>query len=291
MIFLKQSTSVDLPIGPFVDDADGFTPETSLTLTQPDIRLKKNAGNWAQKNASQTLSHEENGWYEVTLDATDTDTLGHLMVAVYESGALPVWREFLVVPANTYDSLVSGSDVLQADVTQFSGTNGTFASGRPEVNVSHFGGSAGTFASGRAEVNTSHFGGSAGTFSGGRPEVNVSHWRGTAAASPTTAGVPAVEVIDISSAGASDIRAALGLASANLDTQIGTLSTFDPDVTEVESGYTWTESARIWSAYGSMANGLATTTVHYRNPGNTKNRITATVDESGNRTAVTFDLS
>src|SRR5688572_31014843 len=100
MRFLKQSTSVDLPIGPFLDETDGKTAETGLTLTQPDVRLKKNGGAWAQKAAAQTLSHEENGNYEVTLDATDTDTLGQLRVHVHESGALPVWEDFMVMPAN-----------------------------------------------------------------------------------------------------------------------------------------------------------------------------------------------
>jgi hypothetical protein len=119
-IWLKQSTSVDLPIGPFVDATDGVTAETGLTLTQPDIRLKKNAGNWAQKAAAQTLSHEENGWYEVTLDATDTDTLGQLKLAVHESGALPVWADFTVVPANVWDSLF-GADRLQVDAVEISG--------------------------------------------------------------------------------------------------------------------------------------------------------------------------
>lgn len=116
MLFLKQSTAVDIPIGPFLDESDGKTPETLLTITQPDIRLKKGPAAWAQVNSSQTLSHEENGWYEVSLDATDTNTLGALVVAVHESGALPVWREFTVLPANIYDSLVSGSDYLNVEV-------------------------------------------------------------------------------------------------------------------------------------------------------------------------------
>jgi hypothetical protein len=124
-LFLKQSTSVDVPIGPFVDATDGVTAETALTITQPDIRLKKNGGAWAQKNAAQTLSHEENGWYEVTLDATDTNTLGLLKLAVHESGALPVFHDFMVLPANVYDSLVSGSDNLQVDTIQVSGTTQT----------------------------------------------------------------------------------------------------------------------------------------------------------------------
>lgn len=120
MRLLRQSTSVDVPIGPFVDQSDGFTPETALTITQPDIRLKKDGGAWAQKNAAQTLTHEENGNYEVTLDATDTNTLGLLRLHVNETGALPVWDDFMVIPANVWDSLFS-TDLLQVDLTQWLG--------------------------------------------------------------------------------------------------------------------------------------------------------------------------
>ena len=112
--WLNQSTAADIGMGPFLDETDGKTAETALTITQPDIRLKKNGGAWAQKNAAQTLSHEEAGWYEVSLDTTDTNTLGQLIVAIHESGALPVWREFMVVPANVYDSLVGGTEWLEA---------------------------------------------------------------------------------------------------------------------------------------------------------------------------------
>jgi hypothetical protein len=119
--WLRQSTSVDVPIGPFLDSTDAVTAETALTITQPDIRLKKNGGAWAQKNAAQTLSHEENGWYEVTLDATDTNTLGLLQLAVHESGALPVWHEFQVVPANVWDSFF-GADLLDVNVSQVGGS-------------------------------------------------------------------------------------------------------------------------------------------------------------------------
>lgn len=142
--WLKQSTAVDLPIGPFLDSTDGNTVESGLTLTQPDIRLKKNGGAWAQKSAAQTLSHEEAGWYEVSLSATDTDTLGLLMLAVHESGALPVWREFMVVPANIYDSLISGSDFLQADLQQWRGTQPTALSGSNYVQADVLAANGGT---------------------------------------------------------------------------------------------------------------------------------------------------
>lgn len=141
MRILRQSTSVDVPVGPFVDQTDGFTAETALTITQPDVRLKKNGGNWAQKAAAQTLSHEENGNYEVTLDTTDTDTLGQLRLHIAESGALPVWDDFTIVPAAVYDALVSGSGTgLRADVISLAGSAISQASGLINANVTQMSG-------------------------------------------------------------------------------------------------------------------------------------------------------
>ena len=61
--WLRQSTSVTVMIGPFLDSATGNTDQTTLTITQPDIRISKNGGAWAQKAAAQTLTHAEAGWY------------------------------------------------------------------------------------------------------------------------------------------------------------------------------------------------------------------------------------
>ena len=118
---LKQSTVVTVLIGPFIDDTDGKTAETGLTLAQADVRLSKNAGNMAQKTEATSCTHDELGYYTCPLDATDTGTLGKLKLIVHQAGSLPVWHEFTVVPANVYDTLVLGSDVLTADVTQIGG--------------------------------------------------------------------------------------------------------------------------------------------------------------------------
>lgn len=114
MNLLKQSTAVDIALGPFVDETDARTAETALTIAQADVRLKKNGGAWAQKNQASSATHEENGWYEINLDATDTNTLGILVVAVNEAGALPVWERYMVVPANVYESLIAGTEWLEA---------------------------------------------------------------------------------------------------------------------------------------------------------------------------------
>ena len=105
MITLKQSTAYTFRIGPFLDETDGFTAETGLTITQPDIRLAKAGGNFAQLAASGTLTHDEAGWYILTLATGDTDTVGSLIVAIHESGALPVWVEYQVLEEATYDLL------------------------------------------------------------------------------------------------------------------------------------------------------------------------------------------
>lgn len=118
MQLLRQSTAITVKLGPFVDETDGFTAEGSLTISQADVRLSKNGGDFAQKNQSSSASHDENGYYDVSLDTTDTGTLGRLRVAVSEGGARPVVADFMVVPANTYNSLVGGSDFLNVNISQ-----------------------------------------------------------------------------------------------------------------------------------------------------------------------------
>lgn len=108
MNFLRQSTAVDIAIGPFIDD-DGITPATGLSITQAETRLKKNNGAWAQANDNTTATHEEEGWYEKELDATDTNTVGILIVAVYISGNLAYWKEFQVVEEAVYDAFYAAS--------------------------------------------------------------------------------------------------------------------------------------------------------------------------------------
>jgi hypothetical protein len=117
---LKQSTAPTLKIGPFLDDTDGKTAETGLTIAQADVRISKNGANIIQKSDNITCIHDELGIYACILDATDTNTLGRLQLWVHESGALPVWHEYMVVTANVYDSLCS-TDILQADLTQIGG--------------------------------------------------------------------------------------------------------------------------------------------------------------------------
>ena len=147
-MWLKQNTSVVVQFGPFLDKTDGVTLETAIAAATLDhlttgIMISKNGGTLAVRNGTPTASaYDAHGMYKITLNTTDTGTLGTLrMVFTDATTHLPVWQDFMVVTANVWDSLF-GADTLQADVTQFNGTAGTFSGGRPEVNASHFAGTA-----------------------------------------------------------------------------------------------------------------------------------------------------
>lgn len=112
---LRLSTaSQEIPLGPFVDSTDGNTAETALTIANTDIKLQKNgATTQANKNAGGA-THIATGDYYAVLDATDTDTLGPMRVKVHVAGALPVWLDCCVHPANVFDSLILGTEWLEA---------------------------------------------------------------------------------------------------------------------------------------------------------------------------------
>lgn len=117
MKFLKQSTSTVIPMGPFVDKTDGVTLKADgTTITDIDhastgIFLIKNGGTGAIRHATVTASvADAYGMMLVTLDTTDTNTLGRLRVSYAKAATyLPVWEDFQVLPATMFDSLVTGS--------------------------------------------------------------------------------------------------------------------------------------------------------------------------------------
>lgn len=131
----------------------------------------------------------------------------------------------------------------------------------------------------------------------------------------------------LSTLDAAAVRTAVGLASANLDTQLGTIDDFiDTEVSAikaktdnlpaspaavsdiptantnadalldraagVETNRTLRQALRlILAVCTGKASGLNTTTATYRDTNDSKNRVVATVDVDGNRSAVTYDAS
>ena len=102
---------------------------------------------------------------------------------------------------------------------------------------------------------------------------------------------------------ATDVRTAVGLSSANLDTQLTAIDDYiDTEVAAIKAktdlipgtvdGKTLTEAlVIILAALAGKASGLGSTTAVFRSIDDTVDRITATVDADGNRSAVTLDVS
>ncbi len=128
---VKQSTAYDLAVF-MTDAADHVSGKTGLTLT---ITASKAGGSFA--SISPTVTELSSGWYKVALTSSHTDTLGDLALHITGSGADPT-DLLMQVRANIL------GDTLPANVTQFGGSNGTFASGRPEVNTTHLAGTSQT---------------------------------------------------------------------------------------------------------------------------------------------------
>jgi len=126
MQLLKQSTSVDVRMGPFMDASDAVTPETGVLLTAADqAEALKHDGAATVDISSNTWAAVTgaDGWYDLTLSTSDTGTLGLLDIVVQDASVcLPVFARFMVVPANVYDSLIGGSDQLQVDTVQIAST-------------------------------------------------------------------------------------------------------------------------------------------------------------------------
>lgn len=107
--FLKQSTAIDVLIGPFVDSTDGDAEETALTINQADVRLSKNGQAGAEKNDVTACAHDADGMYNCEFDATDTGTVGQLTLWVHVAGALLVRHDWHVIEEDIYDALYGAS--------------------------------------------------------------------------------------------------------------------------------------------------------------------------------------
>ena len=85
-----------IPLGPFLNDTDGKTVLTGLTIANSDIKLWKPGSSSLVNKNSGGATHMANGIYYATLDATDTSNAGSLVVFCHMAGALPVRIECYV---------------------------------------------------------------------------------------------------------------------------------------------------------------------------------------------------
>ena len=109
-IALRQSTaSQEVLLGPFLDETDGITAMTGLTIANTDIKIWVNGATSEASKNSGGATHIAAGRYYAVLDATDTATVGPFEINVHASGALPVRRECHVYEEAVYDAFYGAS--------------------------------------------------------------------------------------------------------------------------------------------------------------------------------------
>lgn len=126
MRLLRQSTQIDVVIGPVWATADGalkadlaynasgINCDIYKGATKSDVTLTNSAGDGYFRAGSGEAQ------YILTLSTTHTNTLGMLRLTLSATGFYAKPEDFMVVPANVWDSLF-GSDKLQVDTVQISG--------------------------------------------------------------------------------------------------------------------------------------------------------------------------
>lgn len=138
MRFLRTNTAARVTVGPFFDKSDGVTPEVALTVTAikltfmvddanvPTLVLDTNPTASGGNNDMVHVTGDDAGFYDLELTAANTNFLGRAMLALTDAANhCPVFHEFMILPAMIYDSLVLGTDRLDANVTHIADTSQT----------------------------------------------------------------------------------------------------------------------------------------------------------------------
>jgi hypothetical protein len=205
---LRKSTAGQVvPLGRFLA-TDGITAQTGLTITASDIRIMKGGATTFVAKNSGGATHAENGYYTATLNATDTNTLGPTIVNTFVSGVLYTERLCCVYEPDYYDS-VFGAVLTIAAATSTSVTlpapwNTGLAVGREIYDLT----------GNQSRHLLAHQG--SGVYT-------VASWTAPSVGTPFALG--SLMPPSTTSAGLARVDlASIGLASANLDTQLAAIS-------------------------------------------------------------------
>ncbi len=125
-LFLKQSTSIKIRVGPFMDATDAVTPETGITLAGADQAevLKADGAATAAMAGAFVAVTDADGWYDYTVATGDVDTVGEVVFVVQDTSvSLPVFVRGYVVEEAVFDGmyaaaakgpLLKGTDSIEA---------------------------------------------------------------------------------------------------------------------------------------------------------------------------------
>lgn len=249
MIFVKVSTAVTVSFGPFLLNTDGVTLVTNLTGTGANQTENTTTGIRLSKNGGAFAARH------ATAGASNYDAYGNYLVPLdtTDTNTLGIMRMQFQDAAHFCPVWLDMMVVPAPMWNSLFGTGGSI----PDAAAG---------AAGGLPVST------AGSLDLDEMNVDIE------AIQASTANLPAMPAAtgDAMTLTSGERNAT---ADALLDRSNG-----------VETGYTPRQSLRLMlAALAAKLSGAATATVTIRNVTDSKDRITASVDVSGNRTAVTLD--
>jgi hypothetical protein len=326
MRFLRTNTAVIVTVGPFYDKTDGVTIEGSLTITDeritltadtdagsaPTLILDNIAGATSgTDNDLNYITNNDAGLMQIELSAANVNRLGRMFLTITDAVThVPVFHEFLVLPAMIYDAFILGTDVLDANATQLAGQTVTAAAGVtfPTSVASPTNITAGTIATVTNLTNAPGAGDftatmktSIGTAVAASAVASVTGSVGgnvTGSVGSVVGAVGSVTGAVGSVTGAvGSVTGAVGSVTGNVNGNVvGSVASVTAlsagaidsilDDTIGDGTLTARQALRIMvAALAAKLSGAATATVTVRNVADSANVIVATCDASGNRTA------
>jgi hypothetical protein len=108
MLWAKKDIAVTVIVGPVLDSAGAEYASAVIG----DMSISKNGGTLTAMASAATLTYIANGMYTLVTRTTDLDTLGRAQITCNKSTYQMPKQEFMVMPANVFDSMILGTDVL-----------------------------------------------------------------------------------------------------------------------------------------------------------------------------------
>ena len=311
-----------VPLGPFLSDTDGKTPLTGLTIANTDIKVWKNGGTSLVNKSSGGATHMANGVYYATLDATDTNAAGPLVLFVHMSGALPIRVECAVAfPGRfTRDNYWRHVVYFQATGTPTATTIPIGATSYSDLpawtnNGAYVGMQLMSLFQYSAVSRVTAYNGATKVLTV-EPALPFTPAVGDAfmlvPGAPGVLADNAVSAAKVAADAVTELQSGLATVSGYVDeletrlsaARAGYLDSLNSGVPlsaaavdailddVVEGSLTARQALRLMLAsLTGKASGGGTTTVSFRDVGDTKNRLVMTTDANGNRTAVTRDAT
>lgn len=251
MLLYKQSTAATLIVGPILDSTGA---EYSGAVIG-DLSISKNGGSLTALAATATLTHIANGQYTLVLTTGNTDTIGRAQITCNKSTYQMPMAELMVLQGTTFDALVTNA-AGDANGMLYNGSN-TGAVIPTVTTLTNL------------------------------PAI-TSNWL-------TAAGLAADAVTEIQSGlstlDASGVRAAVGMAAADLDTQLDAIlaaadASSGTGSTVVTEDYPTANNLRAVDSNGAgihncVIRAYLTTDYDARNTGASFVQATTTTDTNG----------